>query len=346
MKNKWILFSYSVPSSNAKARMRIWRRISATGAVQLKTGLQILPDRGDLLENMTWLIGEVNALGGEALAIQCEKIKGMEDDHIEKLFQVQLDPEYLQIQTEARSLLTPPDLPSAEDRTKEFSAILRKLRKRCEALQRRDFFPSGAATKTLAVLDATSERLLKPETAVAPVASFDRSLYQNRTWVTRAQPYIDRLSSSWLISRFIDDTPRFRFFQANEKAQFSEGEIPFDIAGEEFSHQGQLITFEVMVRDFGLLDPANIQIAELVHFIDVQEEAVLPEDAALLKNLIDGLVTISTNDHQLLTNALLVFDALYASFSKSNTKGKHHAPLYKTLRNKRKKNRKGFSGNA
>ncbi len=317
MKNtQWILFSYSVPSSNAKARMRIWRRISATGAVQLKTGLQILPNRENLLENMTWLIGEVQSLGGEALAIQCNQIEGIEDEQIEKLFQSQIDPEYLQIQAEARSLLTPADLPSDMDRTKELSSTLRKLRKRCESLQSRDFFPSGAAVKTLAVLDATSERLRSSDDSIAPVTLLDRTFYQNRTWVTRAQPYIDRLSSSWLISRFIDEKPRFRFLEANENEQVPKKEIQFDIVGADFSHQGELITFEVMARDFGLLDPAVIKIAELIHFIDVQEESSLPDDAALLKNIIDGLIVISTSDHQLLTNALLVFDALYAAFSK------------------------------
>lgn len=296
--------------------MRIWRRISATGAVQLKTGLQILPDRDDLLENMTWLIGEVHALGGEALAIKCAQIEGIEDEQIEKLFQAQIDPEYLQIQADARSLLTPTDLSSSEDRTKELSVALRKLRKRCETLQGRDFFPSGSAIKTLAVLEATSERLLTSDATLIPVTLLDRNLYQDRTWVTRAELYIDRLSSSWLISRFIDDNPRFRFLKAREKAQSTEREIPFDIAGENFSHQGDLITFEVMARDFGLLDPAVVKIAELVRFIDVQEQASLPDDAALLKNIVDGLIAISHSDHQLLTNALLVFDALYAAFSK------------------------------
>jgi hypothetical protein len=316
MKKKWILFSYSVPSSNAKARMRIWRRISATGAVQLKTGLQILPNREDLLENVTWLIGEVHAVGGEALAVQCGQIEGMEDEQIEKLFQAQIDPEFLQIQTEARALLASTDLSLAEDRTKEFSAILRKLRKRFEGLQSRDFFPSGAAIKTLTVIDATSDKLLKSKAVSTPITTLDRNLYQNRTWVTRAKPYIDRLSSSWLISRFIDDNPQFRFLQAKEKARSSEGEIPFDMIEGDFSHQGELITFEVLARDFDLLDPAVIRIAELVHFIDVQEEAVLPDDAGLLKNIVDGLVSISTSDHQLMTNALLVFDALYAAFSR------------------------------
>ena len=60
--------------------MRIWRLISAIGAVQLKTGLQILTYREELMENITWLIGEVNASGGEALALQCAQVEGMADE--------------------------------------------------------------------------------------------------------------------------------------------------------------------------------------------------------------------------------------------------------------------------
>ena len=97
MKNKWILFSSSLPATNARARMRIWRRISAIGAVQLKTGLQILPYREELMENITWLIGEVNASGGEALALQCAQVEGMADEQIEQLFQAQVDQEFAQI---------------------------------------------------------------------------------------------------------------------------------------------------------------------------------------------------------------------------------------------------------
>lgn len=314
--NKWILFSYSVPSANAKARMRIWRRIAATGAVQLKTGLQILPNHDDLMENMTWLIGEVNAIGGEAIAVQCSQIEGIEDDQIIKMFQAQLDPQFLQLQVDARALLDPPVPDVGDDGVKELSSALRKLRKRYEALLVRDFFPSGTAARTLAVLDATSEKLLRAESPEPAVLIRNRALYQNRTWVTRARPYIDRLGSSWLISRFIDEHPRFKFLPENEKSQREKGEIPFDIAKEEFSHQGDLITFEVMARDFGLCDPAIGKIAELVRFIDVQEEDALPEDAALLKYLLDGLIAISTSDHQLLNHALLLFDALYAGIAK------------------------------
>jgi hypothetical protein len=83
----------------------------------------------------------------------------------------------------------------------------------------------------------------------------------------------------------------------------------------EFTHQGELITFEVMARGFGLLDPALMKISELVRFIDIQEGATLPDDASLLKTLIDGLVVLSTDDHALLERALLLFDALYTGIS-------------------------------
>ena len=293
MKNKWILFSYSIPATNAKARMRTWRRISATGAAQLKTGLQILPNREDLLENITWLIGEVNALGGEAIALQCAQVEGMADQQIEQLFQAQIDPEFEQIQIEAKALLTTTDTLGDGGNVKELSAALRK---RCEAVRERDFYPSGAAAKTLKVLDSISERLRRPEQADLPTARLDRSQYQGRTWVTRARPYIDRLGSAWLIQRFIDPQARFRFLLAGEKPNPDQGELPFDMAIGEFTHQGELITFEVLIRDFALHEPGLSKMSELVKYIDIQESA-LPDDASLFKTLLDGLIAISAGDH-------------------------------------------------
>jgi len=315
MKEKWILFSYSVPAVNAKARMRIWRRISASGAVQLKTGLQVLPNREDLLENITWLIGEVQNLGGEALAVQCARIEGMDDEQIAKLFQEQVDPQFLQIQTEARGLLAETGHSLDDETLKATTPILRKLRKRCEALQLLDFFPSGTAGKTLVVLDSVAEKLRRKSPEAIPIVVFSRAAYQNQTWVTRARPYVDRLGSAWLISRFIDTQARFGFLDSGKKAQVEQGEVPFDMAGVEFSHQGELITFEVMARGFGLLDPGVLKIGELVRCIDIQEDTTLPDDAGLLKTLLDGLIAISTSDHALLERALLVFDALYAGYS-------------------------------
>lgn len=315
MNDKWILFSYSIPAANAKARMRIWRRISSTGAVQLKTGLQILPSREDLLENITWLIGEVNSLGGEAIALQCARIEGMTDHQIERLFQAQIDPEFELIQTAARALLTTANTTPDGEGVKELSTALRKLRKRCEAVRDRDFFPCGAAAKTLSVLDTISELLRRPEQAAVPATRLDPSLYRNRIWVTRAQPYIDRLASAWLIRRFIDPEARFRFLHTGETPGLAQGELPFDMAVGEFTHQGELITFEVLIRDFTLQEPALAKMGELVKTIDVQD-GPLQDDALLLKTLLDGLIALSADDHDLLERGKRLFDALHAGFTK------------------------------
>ena len=316
MKEKWILFSSSIPASNAKARMRIWRRIAATGAVQLKTGLQILPSREDLLEHVTWLIGEVNALGGEALALQCARVEGMTDQQIELLFQAQIDAEFDQIQAEAKALLSTAGALARGGNIKELSTTLRKLRKRCDAVRERDFFPSGAAARTLNVLDGISERLRQPEQTAMSGGRLDPHQYLGRTWVTRARPYIDRLGSAWLIKRFIDPQAQFRFLHAGETVNLDQGELPFDMAVGEFTHQGNLITFEVLMRDFALSDPALARISELVRCIDVQD-GVLPDDAALLKTLLDGLIALTVDDQQLLERAGLLFHALHTGYSKS-----------------------------
>ena len=79
----------------------------------------------------------------------------------------------------------------------------------------------------------------------------------------------------------------------------------------------RLITFEVLLRDFALHDPALARISELVRCIDVQE-GVLPEDAALLKTLLDGLIALTADDHQLLERARLLFEALYSGMQGDN----------------------------
>ena len=147
MNDKWILFSYSIPAVNAKARMRIWRRISASGAVQLKTGLQILPNRDDRLENITWLIGEVTALGGEALAIQCSRVEGMADSQIEHLFQAQIDPEFTQIQTEAREIMAAASQEQPPDWRKEQGVMCTQAAQTMRIPAGKGFLPLGRGSK-------------------------------------------------------------------------------------------------------------------------------------------------------------------------------------------------------
>ena len=93
------------------------------------------------------------------------------------------------------------------------------------------------------------------------------------------------------------------------------GEIPFDMVDAEFSHQGELITFEVIARGFALIDGPVVKIGHLVRFIDIQGGPTLPDDAGLIKTLIDGLVAITSDDHHLMEQARVLFDALHAGYT-------------------------------
>ena len=42
---EWLLFFYSIPATPVNNRVKIWRKLLKTGAVQLKGGVYILPYR-------------------------------------------------------------------------------------------------------------------------------------------------------------------------------------------------------------------------------------------------------------------------------------------------------------
>jgi hypothetical protein len=74
---------------------------------------------------------------------------------------------------------------------------------------------------------------------------------------------VDRIACPWLIRRFVDPAAIFLFVAPAEVLAVAErfSGAAFDIEGEEvfWSHRGDLCTFDVMVREFGLsaFEPAS-----------------------------------------------------------------------------------------
>ena len=81
-------------------------------------------------------------------------------------------------------------------------------------------------------------------------------------WITRARPKIDRIACPWLIHRFID--PRAEFFYVPTERVFEEGRrlqaVPYDIPGAPISHEGELCSFDTLLRAFDLLTRAESEI--------------------------------------------------------------------------------------
>jgi hypothetical protein len=132
-------------------------------------------------------------------------------------------------------------------------------------------------------------------------------------WVTRERPKIDRIACPWLIARFIDKQPEFLYVPSAEVLSVAEktGAVPYDIPGVEMSHVGELCSFDAFLKKYALRDPALEQLAVIVRGADTSRLDLTPQSAGLYA-LSLGLSHVFSNDHEMLTHGMVMYDALYA----------------------------------
>ena len=134
-------------------------------------------------------------------------------------------------------------------------------------------------------------------------------------WVTRARPHVDRTSTAWLIRRFIDPKAKLSFVTNGEA--LPKDATPFDMPGVKFGHQGDLCTFEVVVRDHKLKEPGLARVAALVHDMDFRKGK--HPDAGGVDAVLVGMLLTEKDDHRVVEKMELVWDALLARYAKSGT---------------------------
>ncbi|SDF77408.1 chromate resistance protein ChrB domain-containing protein [Chitinophaga filiformis] len=142
-------------------------------------------------------------------------------------------------------------------------------------------------------------------------------------WITREHPKIDRIACPWLIERFIDGNAEIIFVPAAEVLQKAQeyNAIPFDIAGVEYTHEGDLCTFDYFLKKHALNDPVLQQLAIIVRAADTDHFELAPQAAGLWA-ISAGLSYNYADDHQLLEIGKKMYDALY-SWAKYRQSEKH-----------------------
>lgn len=132
-------------------------------------------------------------------------------------------------------------------------------------------------------------------------------------WITRARPKIDRIACPWLIARFIDREPEFLFVAPDRVIDTAKetGAIPFDVPGVEFSHVGELCSFDAFLKKYQLSDAALKTLALIVRGADTNRLDLAPQCAGLLAVSL-GLSRVFADDHEMLRNGMVMYDALYA----------------------------------
>ena len=137
--------------------------------------------------------------------------------------------------------------------------------------------------------------------------------YQKRTWVTRKNPFVDRMASAWLIKKFIDKRAVFNFIDEKKEKSLKDGPVTFDIKGGEITHVGNLCTFEVLVRSFAIKDRSVKRIAELVHELDMKDDKYNSLEAKGIEEILLGIRKSIKKDIDILEKGMAVFEMLYIS---------------------------------
>ena len=304
---RWLLLIHQIPPKPPYFRVKIWRRLQAIGAVAIKNSVYVVPRTDETQEDFEWLAREIVKGGADAVICEARFIEGLEDDGVEALFNAARESDYRQIADDARALA---DRRPSEERRLQLDVEVARLRRRLAGVGEIDFFGAPGREIAEGLVDDLEAHLHARASAPARMA---RAELRGRTWVTRKGVHIDRIATAWLIRRFVDAEARFKFVSARGYRP-ARDELRFDMFEAEFTHEGDLCTFEVLLARLGIEEGALRAIAEVVHDVDLKDGKFGRPEAIGIDHLIAGIAMAHGDDVERLERGATVFDALHEYF--------------------------------
>jgi hypothetical protein len=134
-------------------------------------------------------------------------------------------------------------------------------------------------------------------------------------WITRENVKVDRVACPWLIKRFIDRRAEFLFVPEEELLERArqEGAIPFDATRSpevRLNHRGERCTFEAILEDYNLTDPALHRLGLIVRGADVQGQQKHSPESPGLRASAQGFALSASSDEERLAHEFPIYDAL------------------------------------
>jgi hypothetical protein len=311
---RWLLLLQQIPRKPDYLRVKIWRRLQRLGAVSIKNAVYALPRSEERNEDLQWVMREIVAGGGEATLVEANLVQGLRDDEVEALFNRARDADYEALVAQIRAVgkLFPKRGKMKEEARRKIDADLDRLQRGLEEIAAIDFFHASSRDTAAGLLEEMRQkRASEPAVAIED----KQEKYRGRTWVTRKGIHIDRMASAWLIRRFIDPAATFKWVPAKGYVS-ADGELRFDMFEAEFTHVGNLCSFEVLLLRTGHQDRALRAIAEIVHDIDIKDDRYQRPETAGVASLVAGIALASADDDERLARASAMFDPLYEVFAR------------------------------
>ena len=320
--NPWLVLIHQLPPKPAGLRVKVWRRLQGLGAVPIKNSVYVMPNTDEAREDFEWMLREIQQGGGDASLCEARLVDGLTDDQVRDSFLKARESDYRALATEVRTFaqqaIPRRNRALSDEMRGQLEPPLARLRKRLMDIGAIDFFGAPGREAVEGLLRDLEDRLSDSKLRARTTAASSRRTadVQERTWVTRTGVHIDRIASAWLIRRFIDPAARFKFVPARGYRPDPD-ELRFDMFDAEFTHDGDLCTFEVLLRNFGLGDPGLRPLAEIVHDVDLKEAKFGRPETAGVEHLVAGIAWNNPDDDERrLAQGAAVLDGLYAYFRK------------------------------
>src|SRR6059036_2234767 len=130
-------------------------------------------------------------------------------------------------------------------------------------------------------------------------------------WITREKVKVDRVACPWLIKNFIDPQAEFVFLPRETDWSKARDGVVYDVPDCELGHHGEDVSFDSILKKYGLQDPALKLMAEIVRAADSNPSD--PHAAGEgLRWIAHGFSRLGFTDHRLLDLEFTMYDALYA----------------------------------
>ena len=232
--------------------------------------------------------------------LQIQEIDDLKPDALKEQFRSARKPDYLAFIRDVQQLK-----PSEHG----FSTQLMRLKRRFEELVEIDFFECPLRAKAEEVLFKAEH----PVNARAGRGKVSKAEYQGRNWITRPRPGIDRVSSAWLIRRFIDSEASFLF---GSDPSTQPDAVPFDMyqAGG-FGHEAEKCTFETLCARFGTADKRVRLIGQAIHDADLEDEKFGRTEGITINQILKGWAKQGVPDDELLRKGMDLIEGLYHSIT-------------------------------
>jgi len=296
----WLLLLFSLPTNRNTERVAVWRRLKKMGAVQIKTSTYLLPDQPAQYEQFQWLAQQIRDYGGDSTLVRAQEIEGLSREKMIAMFNEARASDYAEPRKSLHSFIGRRRKMDVETAAAELQRLTRQFRE----IRQVDFFDSPRGHDVAMLLRRAEGRSRARQLAVLDVKQ-----YQGKTWLTRPRPEIDRVGSAWLISKFIDQKPKFVFAPTVDAVPDA---IPFDMLYAEFSHHGNYCSFETLTKRFAISDKVVAKIGEMIHDADLDDARFQRVEAVGIDRVLKGWAKEGLPDKEILRRGFDCFDALYA----------------------------------